>query len=223
MVYVAGMERPKSNVALLYPADVDDALRVRLAALCSEGWALFDRFDLEVRTRGFHPFVAADYDAVLTALVGQRGPNLRFLEWGSATGVIAIMADMLGFESYGIELDASLVAVARDLAERFDSRARFVAGSFLPTGYRWQPGDGDGRTGTVGTGTSGYLQLGLPLDDFDIVYGYPWDGEAAMMLDIMARYGRPDALLLLNSVTEGMRLIRGGRDVTPPRQDARVT
>ena len=192
---------------------METALEARLEALCTEGWAIWDRFAIEVREQHFHPFVAADYEVVLKALSAHRGPGLRFLEWGSASGVITIMADLLGFEAYGIELDSSLVGTARALAEKFGSGARFAAGSFLPTGYRWQPSDGDGRTGTVGTGMSGYLQLGRSLDDFDVVFGYPWGGEEAMMLDLMASYGRADALLLLHTVNDGVKAYRGGREV----------
>jgi len=105
------------------------------------------------------------------------------------------------------------VAIAQGLARRFDSRARSVAGSFLPTGYRWQSSTGDRRTGTLGNGESGYLRLGLALDDFDVVFGYPWDGEEPIMLDLMKTYGRPDGLLLLNSLSHGVRAYRGGRQV----------
>ena len=42
------------------------------------------------------------------------------------------MADLMGFEASGIELDDSLVRVARELAERSGSNARFVSASFLP-------------------------------------------------------------------------------------------
>ncbi|MFN0181510.1 MAG: hypothetical protein ACKVZ0_22090 [Gemmatimonadales bacterium] len=191
----------------------EDTLRTRLEALCAEGWALWDRFEVEVRDQRFHPFVAANYEEVLAALQPHRRPGLRFLEWGSATGVITIMADLLGFEAFGIELDASLVAKARLLATRFDSRARFAAGSFLPEGYRWRPRDGDGRIGTVGTGPSGYLELGRALDEFDVVFGYPWGGEEPLMLDLMKSYGRPDALLLLANVDNRIRGYRGGRVV----------
>ena len=191
---------------------VDQDLRRRLDDLCAEGWAIWDRFDTEVRDHHFHPFVAADYPTVLAALLPLRGRDLRFLEWGSATGVITIMADLLGFEASGIELDSSLVATARGLAARYDSRAQFVVGSFLPTGYQWRPGDGDARTGTLGTGPSGYLQIGRSLDDFDVVFGYPWDGEQAMMLDVMKRHGRSGATLLLNSVNQGIRVFRDSRE-----------
>ncbi len=199
-----------SGPAALRPTD-DDALRTRLAALCAEGWRLWERFSADEVERPFHPFVAADYEAVGQALWPHRGRGLRFLEWGSATGVITVMADLLGFEAHGIELDERLVAEARDLAVRFGSNARFVSGSFLPKGYRWRGRDGDARTGTVGSGPSGYLVLGRSLDEFDVVFGYPWDGEEPLMLDLMADYGRPDALLLLNSCTTGIVAYRGGR------------
>lgn len=185
--------------------ELEPALRQRLAAVCSEGWELWERFDLEVRGREFHSFVAADYDLVLKALIEHRAPGKRFLELGSATGVITILADLLGFEAYGIELDSSLVATARSLAGRFDSKARFVAGSFLPSGYRWEPGLSVWTEESIGLGRSGYLELGLALDDFDVIFGYPWGGEAEMMQDLVRKYGRRGALLLLNDVNDGVR------------------
>jgi hypothetical protein len=90
------------------------------------------------------------------------------------------------------------------------SGARFAAGSLMPTGYRWRAPDGDGRTGTIGSGVSGYLALGKPLEEFDLVFGYPWDGEAPMMLDLMRRYGSPDARFLLNR-PEGVVVCRPDR------------
>ena len=188
---------------------LDPALRGRLVALVDEGAEIFDRFDREVRRRHFHPFVAADYDRVLEALLALRAPGRRFLEWGSATGVITIMADLLGFEACGIELDAELVTIARGLAERHGSRARFAVGSFVPAGYRWKPDTGDGRMGTIGEGASAYAELGLALDDFDLVYGYPWGGEEPLMIDLMRRYGGRHARLLLSG-DEGVRTYAPG-------------
>jgi len=193
------------------PPDPDATLRARLTALCDEGWELWSRFDTDVRRHAWHPFVAADYDAVLRTLLALRAPGRRFLEWGSAHGVITIIADLLGFEAYGIELDGSLVRTARVLAEQFESGARFVEGSFLPEGYRWKPRDGDGRLGTIGSGRSGYLELGKSLDEFDVVFGYPWDGEGAMMHDLMRSYGAPGARLLVHGTDTGVEVYRDGR------------
>ena len=122
--------------------------------MCEEGREFWHQFDLEVRQDDFHPFVAADYDAVRDALVSLRKPGRRFLEWGSATGVITIMADLLGFDAYGIELDPALVEAGRKLASRSHSNAQFAVGSFVPMGWEWGLSDGDGRHGTIGHGPS---------------------------------------------------------------------
>lgn len=192
-------------------------LDARLDALLADGWAVWERFDRAVRESDFHPFVPADYEVVRAALLSLRGslpmPVPRFLEWGSATGIIAIMADMMGFDACGIELDASLVATARAIAARHGSAARFVSGSFLPMGYRWRGDDGDPRTATIGEGRSGYLELGRALDDFDVVFGYPWGGEEPLMRDVMRQFGRRDALLLLNDTNEGVKVYRGGSEL----------
>lgn len=168
-------------------------------------WAHFDR---EVRHHRWHSFVPADYDRVLEVLTELWRPGMRFLEFGSATGIIAIMADLLGYEAYGIEIDERLVGMARDVAVRYQSGARFVTGSFLPQGWVWRPRDGDGRLGTVGEGLSGYLELGMPLDEFDLVYAYPWGGEEALILDVLRAHGAPEGRVLLQLVSGDLRLMR---------------
>lgn len=189
---------------------VDAVVGARLASLLEEGGRIWDRFQSEVRRLRFHPFVASDYERVLPALLALREPGVRFLEWGSATGVITIMADLLGFEAYGIELDPELVETARNLAERSGSDARFAAGSFLPDGYEWKPHTGDGRLGTIGRGISGYPELGRGLEDFDLVFAFPWNGEIPIMRDLMKRRGRSGAALLLYHSTEGVQVYRSG-------------
>ncbi|HEX6746954.1 MAG TPA: hypothetical protein VF092_06620 [Longimicrobium sp.] len=191
-------------------AGVEAGLRARLAAVIEDGREIWQRFDRVVRRRDFHPFVPADYDEVLGGLLALRSPGLRFLEWGSATGVVTILADLLGFEAYGIELDPRLVEVARALAERHGSGAKFAAGSLFPAGYRYRGRDGDGRTGTLGDGESAYRRLGRPLFDFDVVYGYPWDGEEPVMHDVMRRYAAPGARLMLVGANLGVRVFRDG-------------
>jgi hypothetical protein len=164
-----------------------------------------------VRQHEFHPFVPADYDAVLEVLLSLRAPGLRFLEWGSATGVVTIMADLLGFEAYGIELDAELVRVAQALAHKHGSRARFATGSFLPAGYQWKSSTGDHRLGTIGVGRSGYLELERPLEDFDIVYAYPWSGEEPIMQDVMRRFAGDGARLVLHGFSHTVHVFRDPR------------
>ena len=209
------MTRSANRGLTTFTHELDEPLRARLTALCAAGWEIFERFEAEVRDHRFHPFIASEYEVVLAALLAHRGQGLRFLELGSASGVITIMADLLGYDACGIEIDASLVSTARDLAVRFNSGARFVEGSFFPAGYVYRPRDGNGRSVTLGNGLSGYVQLGHALDDFDVVFGFPWGGEEAMMLDLMRCYGRTDTLLLLHGVDYGVRAYRGGRELRP--------
>jgi len=191
-------------------APVDAALRARLSAVIDDGREIWERFDREVRSSHFHPFVPANYERVLEGLLAVRAPGHRFLEWGSATGVITILADLLGFEAYGIELDTRLVELARGLAARHGSAARFEAGSLFPDGYAYHDPTGDPRTGTLGSGEPAYRRLGHPLHDFDVVYGYPWDGEEPVMRDLMRRHGARGARLLLLDGNTGLRTYRGG-------------
>ncbi len=197
-----------SEVGVIRP---DSEVLARVRGVMDEGRELWRRFDRDVRRRRWHPFVPADYERSLRTLLALREPGRRFLEWGSAMGVITIMADLLGFEAYGIELDAELVAVARELARRHGSGARFAQGSFLPAGYEFRPSDGDGRLGTIGYGRAAYAELGHGLADFDVVWGYPWTGEEPIMRDLIRRYGRADGCLVLHGPREDEQ-VRGGTE-----------
>lgn len=191
--------------------EAEPDLRTRLTTLFDEGWQMWSRFDADVRWHTWHPFVPADSNRVLQTLLTLRAPGLRFLEWGSALGVVTITASLLGFDACGIELDPNLVRGARGLAAKYGSQAQFVVGSFLPAGYEWRPRSRDGRLGTIGEGRPGYAELGRPLEEFDVVFAYPWTGEEPMMLDVMRQYGNPEARLLMYDVADGVQIYRGGR------------
>ncbi|MGD8320074.1 MAG: hypothetical protein PVJ02_06455 [Gemmatimonadota bacterium] len=190
---------------------LDPKLQALLTRLGEEGWEMWARFDREVRHHRWHSFVPADYDRVLPVLAELWRPGMRFLELGSATGVITVMADLLGYEASGIEIDEQLVRMARGMAVRYESKARFAAGSFFPQGWIWRPRDGDGRLGTLGEGVSGYLELGVPLSEFDLVFAYPWGGEEGTVLDLLRDHGAPEGHLLMHLASGELRLLRRGR------------
>src|SRR6185295_17910299 len=69
---------------------IDPALRKRMDDLIEDGYEIWARFDVEVRLHTWHPFVPLDYEQALKMLLDLPQGPLKFLEWGSGTGVIAI-------------------------------------------------------------------------------------------------------------------------------------
>jgi hypothetical protein len=166
-----------------------------ITRLLDESQAIFDELGGDL-VKGWQGFIPADYPEVYLALKRLRERASTFLEWGSGIGTIAIMADLLGYEAYGIEIQPALVARAEALAARFGSKASFVEGSFIPDDYEWSPEFGDEDFNTALDGASGYEALGMDLADFDVVYGYPWPGEEALFEDIFDQFARPDAVMV---------------------------
>lgn len=135
-------------------------------------------------------------------------PGDSFCEWGSGFGVVALLADRLGFAACGIEIVPELVDEAHSLAERFGADVEFVCGTFVPPGgedltdieqeFAWfEPG-----------GADGYELLGADPDDFDLVFAYPWPGEEQVVEAIFERYAAAGALLLTFHGYEDIRLRR---------------
>ena len=124
-------------------------------------------------------FVASDFALVNTALERiveerlARGP--LFCEWGSGFGVVAMLASMLSFEAYGIEVQCELVLAAEELADYFGCDVRFAHGSFVASCDQdliesaerswWHTNEG-----------SAYEDLDLEPEDFDLFFAYPWPG-----------------------------------------------
>ena len=148
-------------------------------------------------------FVPSDFERVWAALRSLRdGGQLtgrRFLEWGSGMGVAACLARLLEFECSGIEVEPDLVMQARRLAQDHQLDVTFVCGTLVP----------DGRDEVVEAHTSGevdwlvdgaepgYDELGHELDDFDIVFAYPWPGEEGVLKALFDADAASGAVLCL--------------------------
>lgn len=154
----------------------------------------------------FGGYVSADYIEVYQALVGLQGRVETVLEWGSGLGVVAIMASRLGFQSYGIEVEPVLVEQAETLSNSYRSEAQFATGSFIPDDYQWGaelPGN-PSRTET--DSRAAYDELDMQLEDFDLVYAYPWPDEHGLYLDILRQHCTKETLFLCYDAREGVSL-----------------
>ncbi|HIF40169.1 MAG TPA: class I SAM-dependent methyltransferase [Planctomycetes bacterium] len=183
----------------------DQRLEQNLEPLLREGNQIWETF-IEARGGTFHHLIPADAEGAYQQLRQLRDRHHTFLELGSGMGVITILADLLGFEAHGIEIEEGLVDLSRDLAERHGSSASFTQGSFVPVDFRDEVHLLDGEFHTIAEGTDAYGELGMELSEFDLVYAYPWPGEEEWLADLFQRAGGGHAQLLTYSVSEGYSL-----------------
>ncbi|MDP6740556.1 MAG: hypothetical protein QF404_11165 [Planctomycetota bacterium] len=194
----------------------DKHLEQNLESLLREGNQIWETF-IEARGGTFHHLIPADAEGAYQQLRQLRERHHTFLELGSGMGVITILADLLGFEAHGIEIEEGLVDLSRDLAERHGSSASFTQGSFVPAGHRDEVHLLDGEFHTIAEGPDAYGELGMELSDFDLVYAYPWPGEEEWLADLFQRAGGGHAQLLTYSVSEGYSLSGPFGDTDPDR------
>ncbi len=159
------------------------------------------------RAGEFHRVIPADQRLAIDMLKDQRNRANTFLELGSATGVITVLADIIGFEAVGIEIEPALITTAEDLAEEVSSGARFVEGSFVPPDYRDEVGLLESDYMTPTEGADAYGELGMEIADFDLVYAYPWPGEEDWLIEMVRRFGGPRTSLMIYTVRDGYELL----------------
>ncbi|MCY2929445.1 MAG: hypothetical protein NTV86_08110 [Planctomycetota bacterium] len=173
------------------------------------------RLDAFVESRLDEPlpsFVPSDFSQVYSALRhvadGRLAGGPSFCEWGSGAGVVTFLAAMLGFDARGIEFEPDLVALSIRLASEFQLKARFYRGNFVPhRGQRIAEQVGELAWLAVGGGDP-YDEIGLEIDDFDLIFAYPWPGEERVIERLFDRFASDGALLLTYNGVEGVRLFR---------------
>jgi SAM-dependent methyltransferase len=176
-------------------------------------WRQMDRLwsdAFEIRTLGygtapFENFVNADYQAVGHTLLSMRGKHRRLIELGSGLGVVAIMADRLGFEAVGIEIEPELVDYANQLAKDYQSKAKFYCGSFVPDEYCFESDEREHLTHSKTDSEAAYDQVGEQLADFDLVYAYPWPDEHDFFDKLIQQCGHPNTTLMTYDEEFGVR------------------
>lgn len=94
----------------------------RAAALIAEARAM-------TRQVRCFDFVPSHYETVYGVLAAL--PRGRFCEWGSGLGVVTGMAELLGFNATGIELDEELAQTSRDVLARHQLSSPIVTASYF--------------------------------------------------------------------------------------------
>jgi len=159
------------------------------------------RVDTSTNYQGFVP---SDYHATYRCLKAVFDSRLltgeRFCEWGSGVSVVASLAAMIGYESYGIEYDSNLCAVAEGICEDFDVPVKVVHGSFIPKGVEeliidaYATNDGELALHTDSDHT--YEEMDYGINDFDLIFAYPWPNDVELTHELFDRCAAPGAMLL---------------------------
>jgi hypothetical protein len=182
------------------------------AALIADARVRIDAFVESRLDRPVHSFVPSDFAMACGALrhvaTAHLAPGEVFCEWGSGAGVVACLAAMAGFDARGIEFEADLVELSRSLAADHGLDVPFFRGNFVPyRGQRIAEQTGEFEWLAVG-GPDPYAAMQMDVDDFDVIFAYPWPGEQRVVERLFDRFAADGALLMTYNGTEGVKLLR---------------
>ncbi len=183
------------------PRDVDLApIETQTAEAIADSLQRIQAFQDRWDQPQIEQFVASDYELVYRVLRYLTAQNAltgtRMLEWGCGFAVVAALGATLGLDVTGIEAERRLLDEAELTRQRFGVPIDLVWGNFLPAGSQrlCQNPDFPSLGHRV---PCGYQQIGADLDDFALVFGYPWPGEWQFHEAVFAEYGAIGGLLVL--------------------------
>lgn len=121
----------------------------------------------------------------------------RFLEWGCGFGLITLLAADLGMDAVGIESESELLRRAAQtrlkLVDAPEFTGQLTLGNFLPDGAESLSNDPTHPSLNHG-GKNAYDAIGLDMDDFGIIYSYPWPGENEFHRQVFQKYAAVGAV-----------------------------
>jgi len=189
----------------------------RLIATCSRGWEQFFA-DHDDQAPRFVPSVPERVWAVLAEVTRrQLPPNRVFCEWGSGFGTATCLAALLGYEAYGLEIDAELVRLSRAIARRLGIPVQILCTSLLPAGYEASAGVNgaalvtpalmrDSHDTTEARGPLRYDGMESAIADIGLFFAYPWPEERALMRQLFEAVARVGALLVVYHTDTDIRV-----------------
>jgi SAM-dependent methyltransferase len=161
--------------------------------------SLIEQFHDRWTRDSIEQFVPADYDLVYRSLraIVRYEPLIgnRFLEWGCGFGVVTAFAYELGLDAIGVEAESTLLEQAKRLLAQWQVPAQLEWGNFVPAGGELLVDDPNVPSLSHPV-PNVYGKLGLEIDDFAVIYAYPWPGEDDFFESLFARYAAKGAYLI---------------------------
>jgi hypothetical protein len=192
----------------------------RLIETCSRGWERFFADNDDYQTPRFVPSVPERVFAVLEEVTRRNlSPNRVFCEWGSGFGTATCMASLLGYESYGLEIDEELVWLSRAIARRLGIPVKILCTSIFPEGYFAYSGvdrvalvtpeslsvhtDNDESQGPLR-----YDGMEINIADIGVFFAYPWPEERELMQELFEAVAMEGAILVVYHTDKDIRVFR---------------
>jgi SAM-dependent methyltransferase len=151
--------------------------------------------------RPIEQYVACDFRDVWRALASLTKSGLAhgntFCEWGCGFGIVTGLASQLGWESVGIEAEPFLVQQAKQFLKRNELAGEILHGNFLPPGSERLARPQSNHASLFHQVENAYHQNDLELDDYALVFAYPWPGEHHFQQEVFRHFARDGALLLM--------------------------
>jgi len=191
----------------------------RLIATCSRGWERFFA-DHDDQAPRFVPSVPERVFAVLEEVTTRNlPPNRVFCEWGSGFGTATCLAALLGYEAYGLEIEAELVRLSRAIAQRLGIPVKILCTSLFPTGYEASSGV-DGAALVTPELVSAhhdtdearrplrYDGMGIAIADIGVFFAYPWPEERELIQELFEAVAMKGAILVAYHTDKDIRGFR---------------
>jgi SAM-dependent methyltransferase len=152
-------------------------------------------------TRPIEQYVACDFRDVWRAMAALTGSEIvrgnTFCEWGCGFGIVTGLASQLGWEAVGIEAEPFLVDQARKFLASNSLQGEILHGNFLPRGSERLARPQSNHASLFHQVRCAYDQHELGLDDYTLVFAYPWPGEHHFQQEVFRHFAGEGALLLM--------------------------
>jgi len=148
-------------------------------------------------------FVTCDFHLIDLAMTWLHDNHLitgnNFCEFGSGYGVVTLLAADRGMRSVGIEIEPTLVERSTALAEELKLDAEFYCGSFIPRDI----GDLTELAADIEN-----VDIGMAMDEFDLMFAFPWPGEGGFFEAVFDAGAASGALLMTYRGRDGVDVVR---------------
>lgn len=156
------------------------------------------RYFSEVRTptKRFVPSRLDDIAEALRAVLPPVSGCRRLVALGCGLGAELLLAQALGYEAVGVEIDAELARRAAELAAEMGTSVRVVSGNFIPPGFAFSPSAASIRNESFAD-EGPYVGAEAGLQTCEVWVATPWPSTESVIVELFSALAAPSAILVI--------------------------